>query len=87
MLENCDKCRSKIENGKFSCGIWLEDHEKSQDMKDLEVVLKYFANQCNENGKYILSMDHHSGACMILFMGDYHDGMVVTNFMKLTDIG
>ncbi len=87
MLENCDKCGSKIENGKCSCGIWVEDHEKPQHMKDQEVVLKHFANDCEEKGKMILSMDHHSGACMILFMGDYHDCYVIKDYMERIGIG
>lgn len=86
-LENCDKCGSKIENGKCSCGIWVDDHEKPQDMKDQEKVLIHFSNQCKSHGNYILSCDHYSGSCMILFMGDYHDCQVIGDYMERTGIG
>jgi len=79
---NCDKCGSLIENGKCSCGLWYEDHEKPLFTKQCEVAMESF-NELYKKGQIgnIMSGDHHSGTCIIMFKGDYDDCMVVKDFI------
>jgi len=88
MRETCDKCHTKILEGKCECGIWIETHEKCQTMLDQEKVLIDFSNKNKQdNTLRVISMDHHSGSCMILFMGDYHDCYVIRDYMERMGIG
>jgi hypothetical protein len=69
---HCDKCLSKIENGKCDCGIWLEPGETPLFLKLVEKVVLGFDFQVDQ-GKLpsTFSAYHHSGTAIILFKGDY----------------
>ena len=68
MRDNCDKCGSKINDGKCECGIWFEKEEQPDHLLFMErAIIAY--NRMNID--YPLTGDHCSGTCMILFKGDF----------------
>ena len=82
-LTNCDKCHSKIENGKCSCGFWYENNKAPPFSKCLERAIESFNFQYDQGqiGE-IFSGDHHSGTCIILFRGNYEICMKVKNYIN-----
>ncbi len=82
MRSNCDKCLSKILDGKCSCGLWKEAEEATEYHPYLKAILAY-NEECKKHGDWSpLSGDHFSGTCLILFRGDYEKCIKVKEFVK-----
>ena len=68
MKKNCDKCGSKIIDGKCECGIWIETQDQPEHLVMFERAMVAY-NRMNID--HPISGDHHTGTCIILFKGDY----------------
>ena len=76
--EKCDKCGSDILMGRCSCGEWYENGKAPPLANILEKAILEF----NKTGSEVLSGDHHSGSCIILFKGDHKKCMKVKKFVE-----
>jgi len=79
-MKNCDKCNSSIVKGKCSCGIWIETPESRPSSINIfeQAILEY--NKMGNND--VLTGDHHSGTCIILFKGNYKKCMKIKQFIQ-----
>jgi len=78
MRKTCDKCKSKIVDGKCDCGVWYEKKEQPLFAENLERAMLAY----NELGTFDpISGDHHSGSCIVLFKGKYEDCEEVKKFI------
>jgi len=83
MRKNCDKCGSLIENGKCSCGIWVEKGQEPNFLKTLENAILAYDHYCEQLGtNEPVSGDHYTGYSIILFKGNFDDCKKVKNFIK-----
>jgi hypothetical protein len=80
---HCDKCFSKIEEGKCSCGWWYEPNELPVESKFIEIAIETF-DFFRDQGKFgdIVSGDHHSGTNIIIFRGDYEMCQKARSFIE-----
>lgn len=82
-LTHCDKCGSKINNGRCDCGQWVDDYTQVPFMKLLEQCIYGYDHECEQSGSNgPMSGDHHSGNCFVFFKGDYELCMKVKDFIK-----
>jgi len=81
-LINYDKCGSKIEDGRCSCGYWYEKGKEPPFSKCLEAAIQAFNFQYDQNNMHIFSGDHFSGTSFILFKGDYKMCMKVCDYVE-----
>lgn len=83
MLTHCDKCHSEINDGRCSCGVWVDDYKQIPGMRTLEAAIELYNFKCDQHNSSIpMSGDHHSGTCYIFFKGDYIDCMRGVEFIK-----
>jgi len=76
MMENCDMCGSKIENGKCSCGEW----KTAEEMKD--DPMKKAMEQFHEMKRMCATFDMpHLGCAAVFFRGDYNDCQKIREFI------
>ncbi len=71
MKEKCDKCKSDIFQGECKCGTWYENDNSPASKVFENAILAYDHLYDQKRVMGPLSMDHHSGNCMIIFKGDY----------------
>lgn len=69
MKEFCDKCHSKIINGRCDCGVWF-------NTSDVPIEIEIFKQAIEEYNKlkgnpFISMTDEETGKCLVLFKGDY----------------
>lgn len=65
-----------------------EQHEKCQTLLDQEEVLVDFSNKCKQDKTLkVTSIEHPSGSCMILFMGNSDDCYIIEDYMGRMGIG
>lgn len=80
---HCDKCKSKIYNGKCSCGFWYQKDKQPEVLKTFERAIFAYDFHCEEhNNRLPLSMDHYTGNCAVYFKGNYEDCMKVKEFIN-----
>ncbi len=73
-MESCDMCGTKIENGKCSCGEWLENQKTNCILKSIE----YF----HDMKRFTITGDApHLGCAVVFFRGDYKDAKKVEKFI------
>lgn len=77
-MEICDKCNTKIINNKCSCGVWCESDNAPPLIKLLEKAIL----EWNKGGGKILSGDHPSGTCFILFKGSHETVKRVRKYIE-----
>lgn len=78
----CDKCLSKIEDGKCSCGVWFQTKDQPFSVT-LERAIFAYDHLCEEYQTFTpFSGDHHTGNCIVLFKGDYDLTQKVVEFIK-----
>jgi hypothetical protein len=69
MRTYCDKCKSKVNDGKCECGIWLEPPEQPDYLLFMERAMTAYDRM---NIDYPLTGEKIvTGTCMVLFKGDY----------------
>jgi len=84
MLDTCDKCLTKIENNRCSCGIWY-DGKKEQPafIQTLERAIYAYNFQADQGEMGdCFTADHFTGTCIALFKGEYGDAMKVRDFIE-----
>ena len=80
MKEYCDKCNSKVINGKCDCGIWINREDQPKNISIFEqAILEY--NKLNTDD-CVLTGNHYTGTSLIIFKGDYNDCMKVKEFIN-----
>ena len=80
MLENCDKCGSKIINNECSCGVWTDSYDEvAAPYKYLPDLFEFFLE--NKEFEYF-SSDYHKGICVVFFKGDYEMCMKVNAYIE-----
>lgn len=68
MIEKCDMCGAKIEEGKCLCGIWKTAKESENDPMKLAI------EKFHEMKRFCLTGDSpHLGCAVVFFRGDYND--------------
>ncbi len=68
MIENCDMCGTKIEDGKCSCGTWQSPEETAN------CPMKAGIEKFHEMKQFTFTADApHLGCAVIYFRGDYRD--------------
>lgn len=68
MMDRCDMCGTKIENGKCSCGAWKNEEEMQN------CPLKKAVEHFHDMKKFTLTGDApHLGCAVVFFRGDYND--------------
>lgn len=76
MIENCDMCGSKINNGKCDCGTWTDAEENANN--PMKLGLEMF----NDMKRFTLTADApHLGCAVVYFRGDYVDCKEVESFI------
>ena len=81
--DECDKCGSKIIDGKCDCGTWFNSRYFPSFFKTFETTIEAYNFICDQKDDYSpLSGDHHSGTCIILFRGDYKKCMKVKDYVN-----
>jgi hypothetical protein len=76
MLDKCDMCGSKINEGKCDCGIW----KSPKEMKDNP--MKLAIEQFHDMKRFTLTGDApHLGCAVVFFRGDYNDCQKVQKFI------
>jgi hypothetical protein len=88
MMENCDKCGSKIVQqgeGRFcACGEWLHESECPPTVNAFEHAILVFNELARQWGNDApISADHWTGTCMIMFKGDAKDCEHLKHIIKL----
>jgi hypothetical protein len=78
MIEVCDKCKSKIINGKCECGEWYEKYNHPEEAYFFKNALDAFA----ELDQPIFSMDDTQGIAAVFFKGNYDDVVKVREFIR-----
>ena len=78
-MENCDKCGSKIEDGKCSCGIWIEKNQDCALRDSFNNSIEHYNKLSYPN---ILGGDHYSGSCFVFFPGDFDKCEKVKEFIQ-----
>lgn len=74
MMDKCDMCGIKIENGKCSCGTWKDDLT--------EHPIKKAIDHFHEMKRFTLTGDApFLGAAVVFFRGDYNDTKKVQKFI------
>jgi hypothetical protein len=76
LLENCDMCGTKIENGRCSCGKWKSAEESKNNPMKLAI------EEFNSMKQFTLTCDApHLGCASVYFRGDYNDCEKVKKFI------
>jgi hypothetical protein len=76
MMEFCDMCGSKIEDGECSCGSW----KSAEEMEDCP--MKKAIEKFHDMKKFTLTGDApHLGCAVVFFRGDYNDCKKVEKFI------
>lgn len=78
-MKNCDMCGSAIENGKCSCGTWIEKEDQSQEQLHMMKALEAFHDM--KQMTFTGDMPHLGVSC-VYFRGDYSDCKRVEQFIK-----
>jgi hypothetical protein len=79
MLEFCDKCHGQILEGRCDCGVWMPKNKSPKHFQAMEAaILAYVEAGCNE----IISGDHYTGNCIVIFKGNHQDVMKVKEFIR-----
>ena len=82
MRSECDKCNTKIYNGKCGCGFWYEKDSQPNILKTFERAIYAFDYMCEHSyNQEPMTADHHSGNCLVLFKGTYEDTQKVKEFI------
>lgn len=82
MRECCDKCKSKIIDGKCDCGEWFETLDEmntavSQARSFFPALLAF-----NDFNTDLIGGDHFSGSCFVFFKGDFEMCQKVKAFIR-----
>lgn len=81
--KECEKCGSKIVDGKCSCGDWYEKDKAPAFAQLVETTLLAYDFLCTtEKCDAPISGDHHNGSCIVLFKGDFDMCSKVKSFIK-----
>ena len=82
-LTHCDKCGSKIEDGRCSCGIWYERGEQPPEHQIIQYAIEAYTRMyASGKAPSVFTADHFSGSCIALFRGNYEDCMKVSDFIE-----
>ncbi len=77
MIDKCDMCGTKIENGECECGTW----KSAEEMKDCPI--RKGIEKFHEMKRMIATGDApHLGCAVVYFRGDYNECKKVEQFIK-----
>lgn len=79
MKDKCDMCGSAIEQGKCSCGTWIDKDNMPKHMMDMKAGLLAF--HAMERFTHTCDIPH-LGVAVVYFRGDYHDCKTVESYVK-----
>jgi hypothetical protein len=76
MIEKCDMCGTKIENGQCDCGEWKSAEESA------ECPMKKSIEKFHEMKRFTFTGDApHLGCGVVFFRGDYNDCVKIEKFI------
>lgn len=75
---HCDKCLSTINDGKCSCGVWIDKREIPYPISAIEDA----GNYLKATDSLPMSGDNIEGGwCVVFFEGNYEDSQKVRKFI------
>ncbi len=82
-MNECDKCKGEILNGKCDCGNWYDKENVPNFAKTIEKSIYAYDHMCEQsNNSSPFTGDHYSGNCIALFKGNFEDCQKVKEFIK-----
>lgn len=86
MKQLCDKCKSKIVDGKCDCGFWIAV-EEFPELHPYEAAILKYNEMCEKSDIYsTLSSDHFTVTCLVIFKGNYDKCMKVKQYVDSLEV-